>query len=332
MHCELVIPRLFAERVAARLPGVEMLLARARCTSQESRSFENWLREAFGLGETGLAAGAITELGAGGDPGSQCWARADPVHLRVMRDRLILVPGAALDLTAEDAQSLCAAVNAHFGERLGLRMVEPERWTARLAEDMSIEAQSPLEIAGRDVDLGRPGGADAARSHKVMNEAQMVLHSHPVNEAREAQGLASVNSIWLWGAGRQPKLEGLPWHSVTARDPLVLGLARGAGVRHRPLPASAGAWLERAPEEGRHLIALDMLRAPHALGLTGEYQDTMAALERDWFAPLLQALRDGRVGMVTIHVPDAGECASYETIRGDLRRFWRRPKALEHYS
>jgi hypothetical protein len=35
---------------------------------------------------------------------------------------------------------------------------------------------------------------------------------------------------------------------------------------------------------------------------------------------------------VSIHVPDAAECASYETIRGDLRRFWRRPKPLESYA
>lgn len=328
MHCELVVPRLFAERVAARLPGVEMLLARARCTSQESCSFEGWLQDAFGLGETPLPAGACTELGAGGEPGTACWARADPVHLRVMRDRLILVPGAALNLTAEETASLCAAVNEHFGERLGLRMAEPERWTARLAEEMAIEAPSPLEIAGRDVDLGRPAGADAARSHKLMNEAQMVLHSHPVNEARETQGLASVNSIWLWGAGRQPKIEGAPWQSVSARDPLVLGLARAAGARHRPLPASAGAWLERAPEEGRHLLALDMLRAPHALGLTGEYQDTLAALERDWFAPLLSALRAKRIGMVSVHAPDGERSLSVETVGGDLRRIWRRPRAI----
>ena len=47
---------------------------------------------------------------------------------------------------------------------------------------------------------------------------------------------------------------------------------------------------------------------------------------------LLDALRAGRVGMVSIHVPDAAECLAYETIRGDLRRFWRRPKRLEHYA
>ena len=39
----------------------------------------------------------------------------------------------------------------------------------------------------------------------------------------------------------------------------------------------------------------------------------------------------GRVGMVTVHVPDSLG-ASFETVRGDLRRFWRRPKALEKYA
>jgi len=41
-------------------------------------------------------------------------------------------------------------------------------------------------------------------------------------------------------------------------------------------------------------------------------------------------LREGRVGMVSLHVPEAG--ASFETIRGDLRRFWRRTRALESYA
>ncbi|HYR33076.1 MAG TPA: hypothetical protein VEQ87_02175, partial [Burkholderiales bacterium] len=135
-----------------------------------------------------------------------------------------------------------------------------------------------------------------------------------------------------WGAGRAPRVASKSWHSVTADEPLALGLARAAAMRYHALPPSAAAWLERAPEDGRHLVVLDALRAPLALSETGEYQDAIARLEQDWFAPLLSALRGGRIGMVTIHVPDAAECLAYETIRADLRRFWRRPKRLEHYA
>ena len=53
-------------------------------------------------------------------------------------------------------------------------------------------------------------------------------------------------------------------------------------------------------------------------------------MEELWFAPLLAALRAGRIGMLTVRVPDAG--ASFETVRGDLRRFWRRPRPLANYA
>ena len=43
---------------------------------------------------------------------------------------------------------------------------------------------------------------------------------------------------------------------------------------------------------------LDALRVPLALEQTGAYQEALARLERDWFATLLEALREGRIGMV----------------------------------
>jgi hypothetical protein len=331
MHCELLIPGLFATPPATRLPALELLLARARCTGGASQHVETWLRDAFGLGEQALPAGALTLLATGADAGSECWSRADPVDLRLMRDRVILVPGAALHVKGEEAQALCNSLNQHFAGRMEVRVVDAQRWVARFPQDVEIQAECPLELAGRDVALGRPAGAGASFSHQIMNEAQMVLHSHEVNAAREARGEPAVNSVWLWGAGRSPKIESDRWHSVNADDPLALGLARAAGMRHRPLPPSAQGFLDRMPEEGRHLIVLDQLRIPLALGASGEYQDAIAALERDWCAPMLQALRDARVGMLTVHVPDAAECATYEAVRGDLRRFWRRPKPLEVY-
>jgi hypothetical protein len=326
MHCELVVPGLFAAPAAERLPAVELLLARGRCTGGDSETYETWLRDAFEL-DVPLPAGALTLLAGGGDPGADWWIRADPVHLRLMRDRLVFVPSAALRIQRSEADALCEALSHHFGADLELQVVDAERWVVRTAGGLAASAQPPLQLAGRDVTLAMPPTASA-----LLNEAQMVLHAHPVNEAREARGEPPVNSLWFWGEGRVPRAVSKRWRSVTADDPLALGLARAAKLPYRSLPASAAAWLERAPEDGRHLVALDALRVPLALVETGEYHDAVARLERDWFAPLLAALRGGRIGMVTIHVPDAAECMAYETIRGDLRRFWRRPKALESYT
>ena len=308
MHCELVVPGLFAASPAVRLPGLELLLARARRHPAPVQGLERWWLEGFELGEGPFPAGPLTLLGGGGDPGAASWGRADPVHLRVMRDRLAVVPGEAFELAREEADALCAALNAHF-PGLDFTASEPRHWCARLEASM----------AGSALDSGAPLDPPKAAA-PLINEAQMVLHAHPVNEAREARGEPTVNSLWLWGAGRLPARAHCAWQSVAADDPAVLGAARLAGARHCALPRSARDWLERLPEKGRHLAALDALRKP------------LEALEGDWFAPLLGALRAGRIGMLTLHVPDAAEAVSFETIRGDLRRFWRLAKPIERYA
>lgn len=332
MHCELIVPGLFAAAAHTRVPALELLLARGRGSASESHALEGWLQEAFGLEGTPLAAGALTLLAGNGDPGEACWARADPVHLRLLRDRLIVVPSAAFPLAREEADALVQGLNRHFAGALAITAVEPDRWCTRLEQDLAFEAAAPIEEAGRDVDLTlRIGGEAGKRWGKLLNEVQMLLHSHPVNQAREARGEAAVNSLWLWGAGRAPKEPKARWQSVTAADPIALGLARLCGARQRPLPRSADAWLEHSGADGRHLIVLDMLRAPLALSQSAEYEECINALEKRWFAPLLAALRAGQVGMVTLQVPDCLG-ASFETIRGDLRKFWRRRKALESYA
>jgi hypothetical protein len=324
MHCEFVIPGLFSSRCEDRLPALELLLARARQRDAASHTLEGWLAAAFGLGEEALAAGALTLGAAGGDTGEGSWVRADPVHLRLMRDRLILVPPEALAIAPEEAGAICEALNRHFGGALELRVVDPRRWCARAAQDLGPQNTPALEAAGREVALARDSGP-------LLTEMQMLLHAHPVNAAREARGEPPINSLWLWGGGQVPKPSSR-WDTVLADEPLARGLARLARAGSRPLPSSADAWLEGAPQDGRCLVVLDALRAPAALGETASYDENLKALEAAWFVPLLAALRSGRAGMVTLHVPDGGQPASFEAVRGDLRRIWRRPRALERYA
>ena len=144
MHCELVVPGLFAAAAAARAPALELLLARGRGRGGESQRLEGWLREAFGVDEQPLAAGALTAA----DAGEAFWARADPVHLRLMRDRLMLVPAAAFSISAAEAAALCEALNRHF-PALAFAPVEPSRWCVRLAEPERLvqPALEPLRLA-----------------------------------------------------------------------------------------------------------------------------------------------------------------------------------------
>jgi hypothetical protein len=321
MHVELVLPALHAGQAGARAPALELLLARGRTTEGEKNTLEGWLAGAFGL-DAPLPAGALTMLAGGGDPGAATWLRADPVHLQLQRDSLALAPGDILPLSTEEAAALAARINRHFAGEFELHVAQPRRWCLRAAGGASIVAAPPLELAGKDVNANLPTGADAARWHAILNEVQMLLHEDPLNESREIP----VNSLWFWGAGALPGKVAARWQSATAEDPVVLGLARLSGTRHVTPPPSANEWLERMPEDGRHLILLDGLRAARALGDLQAHAARLQAIETGWCAPLLAGLRSGRVGMVSVLVPDAGRAT--ETTRGDLRRFWRRAKAV----
>jgi len=327
MHCELIVPGLLSAALPAtsdaRYPALELILARGRREAADTCLLEQWLHDAFDQPDGALPAGALTLAAHGGKPGEGWWARADPVHLRLLRDRVIVVPGEALDISFEEANALASALNQYFGDASSFQPLETRRWVVRLKTETAFLESPALEAAGRDV-------ATARGDEALLTEIQMLLHAHPVNEAREARGEPAVNSLWIWGAGRMPREAHGPWRSVAAADPTALGLAQLAGVRREALPPSAAAWLERLPEDGRHLAVLDALRAPLALGQQAEYEEAIEALEQNWFAPLLGRLRAGEIGMLTLRVPDAG--AGFEAVRGDLRRFWRRPRSIGHYA
>jgi len=324
VHCELIVPGLLLPAASeARYPALELLLARARRESPESQTLEQWLQDAFDQPDGPLAAGALALASIGQDAGDAWWVRADPVHLRVLRDRVVVAPGEALQVSPAEADELADALNRHFSGTAKFHTLDARRWVAHLDTEKGFLDSPALVAAGRDV-------ATARGSEAMLTEIQMLLHSHPVNEAREARGEPAVNSLWLWGGGRMPGAAHGPWRSVAAADPSALGLARVAGMRRLELPASADAWLERLPEDGRHLVVLDALRAAAVLEQQAEHEAGVAALERGWFAPLLAALRAGRIGMVTVRVPAPG--ASFEVVRGDLRRFWRRPRAIAHFA
>jgi hypothetical protein len=99
----------------------------------------------------------------------------------------------------------------------------------------------------------------------MTNEAQMLLHAHPVNEARDRRGELTINSIWLWGGGVSPEIFAGDFRAVWSTDPLANGLAQGAGLDAAQAPDTALQWLESMAQQGRddhHLIVLDQLALP----------------------------------------------------------------------
>ena len=329
MHCELYIPDFFPLEGLPRansLAAAETLIARGRRTRRALVSREAWLFGRFGVPrQRDWPVAPYTLLADGGVPGPHYWMRADPVHLQVGRDSLDLADSAAFEVSRAESQALVDALNRHFGQTMLFQPLRPARWYLRLEKAPDVQTTPAAAARGVAIDEKLPSGPDAMRFHALMNEAQMLLHEHPVNAEREARGVPALNSIWFWGGGVIAAAKARPFSAVIAGDPLARGLALAAGIPAHALPKDADSVLAALEDEGRALVVLD---APREAQLGGG----RTALERDWFGPLLAALKSGRIGMLTLHLCGAGSLLEVETVRSDLRYFWRLRKPLSAYA
>src|SRR5262245_5148696 len=335
MKIHLLVPELFWPTGAGvepyrglALPALETVLARGARRRTAGASLERWLAVAHGLSPE-LPLAPYSLRGDGVEPGDDWWLRADPVHLKVHGDRLVLADASRLGLTADEARQYVATLNAHFASE-GMTFVAPapQRWYARVAAEPRLGTLPTTEVAGRSVASFLPGGGDGARWRKVVNEMQMLLHDHPCNGAREASGQLPVNSVWLWGAGREARLAAL-YAGAWADHPLVAGLAAAGGFTARPLPPS-GTLLDTRGG-GTQLVVLASLPAT-AYGDLPRWREALAVLEQNWFVPLLDVLRKSAMESLTLHClgPDFSYASDLQP--RDRWRFWRARRPLGTYA
>jgi hypothetical protein len=313
----------------SRPAALDCLLSHSRVHADSDDSLDATLGRLFGLAvaaDREIPAAALTWLADTGQP-SGCWLmRADPVHLRADQSCLRLFDSHSFTITREEADALVAAFNAYFRDAdWELVAPQPQRWYLSMSQPPVLQTRSLDRVAGQDIDPCLPRGADAARWHALLNEIQMLFHTHPVNSAREQRGVPPINSIWPWGGGHLPGQLQPRVARLLADHPLASGLARHAAIPLAGLPATVGELLA-VPGEGRTLLVDDRLEWLMHYGDIEDWLDGLQALEADWFVPLLAALREGALAALEIH-PCNGR--GFHVTRGGLRHFWKRVRAFE---
>ena len=127
-------------------------------------------------------------------------------HLQVGADHILLLPPEDLGVDADTSGVLMSAMAPYFledGITLQPHGAVPGTWLATGEPFRNLRTVSTDQLAGRRVTramLESTGGA-AAVLRRLQNEMQMLLYTHPANEARQQQGLLPINSFWVTGAG-----------------------------------------------------------------------------------------------------------------------------------
>lgn len=325
---DLFLPKDFAAEVCAelRLPALEKLLGRGRSEILEPVPLENLLCEMFGM--SCQADAPIAPVSAAFDGlGAGCWLRADPVHLRLQRDQMLLL--ANMEISADEAGQMCASLNIHFaGQGMEFFAPHPQRWYVRLGTLPGIHTRPLSQVIGGDVRGALPTGEEAARWHQVFNEIQMLLFAHPLNESRDARGALPINSVWLWGGGSVTGLLQKSYDKVSSDEVLVEMFAAAAGV---PFAAWSEQWRD-AENNGKQLLVWTGLRSALQSGDLAAWRTALQDFESGYARPLWQALRSGKIARLQIDILGGDSIRRVLLTRGDTRTFWRRARRLAEYS
>ena len=305
----LLLPPLAALHDAGRAPALELLLARGDVVPAREPGLFPALAGLVEAHPWPPAVAALTRAIDAPTDANGSWLRADPCHLQPDHAGVRLFGIGTLGLTGAEATELSRALRPLFGDDgFELSLPHPDRWYLRLPTGTKLPPFAhPADALGADLREHLPEGELGRRWRKLLGEAQVLMHNHPVNAARTARGVAPANSVWFWGGGPRPDWVRTSFAEIASDDPLLHGMAAVAGTTARLLDPKAAA-----PGQGTRVV-----------DLRGERE--LAAIERDWAAPALARLRARTIATLELRSVDGtGRVAT----RGGLRRFWRRARPL----
>jgi hypothetical protein len=260
------------------------------------------LRECFEFVGTTLPVAALTRSLEITDAGSALWVRADPSYVTADGVTARMLACGTVDLSADESEQLARSLRPLFGDAgFPLETASAARWYLRCPVDARLPRfATPAQALGDDLMRQLPQGENERQWRHLLNEAQVILHNHPVNQLRLSRGHLPGNSVWFWGAGKLPDWVRAAFDHVRSSDDVVIALARRASI---PLLASPALEL---PPSGNVLVDLADVDQAQALA--------------DAIAPLATALK--RSGSVLQLLTEDGRRVCVR--RSHLWRFWRR--------
>ncbi|GAB4510797.1 MAG: hypothetical protein Tsb0026_13140 [Sulfuricaulis sp.] len=334
-HLTLYIPGLFSPQENGHaqngsLRALETLLSRAEVIDRGfPRGYEEGLFALFDLVKqenVDLPVAAVTRMFDMGVIDNDWWLRADPVHLSLDRDRLILADAQKLEVTPEESGRLVAEIMEVFtADGWLLKAPHPERWYLKPMRAPKLTTSSLSQVVGHDIHGFLPRGPDDKAWHTILNEIQILLHTAAVNVEREKTGKLPINSLWFWGSGRLPRITPVTWTQVWSNEPVGLSLAKLSGTPGADLPDDYAGWRKQAEKTGEHLVVLDEAHDAALYNDAPRWQEILHKLDTNWMEPLLRDLKSGAMDRATL-ITDAG--VNFTLTSRQARRWWRWRRSL----
>lgn len=323
----LIVPDLvFKDEPTTRPSVLAQFAGRGTLTAVEieghaARAFALWelaVLRSCGLQPDAVAlpSAALSRLGQTATLDSHTWAHLEPVHLVAgLNDLAAMQLRGSSRATNEECEALTATLNEHLRfENYELQANNQNGWLLRSTRELDATTTAPEHAFSQPLKHSLPTGPQGAELRRLMTEIQMLLHEHPVNAARARGGLPAINAVWLWGLGvlpgRAQAATSLP--SAYGHRNFLKGLylIHGQSVRAQQFTVSS------------------LLEHPQSHALAVLEERDADALNSQWLEPLARELRRGAIRRLHIWV----DRWHLSVTRGELLRFWRKPRAPAQWS
>lgn len=221
-------------------------------------------------------------------------AYASPINQQMGMNSVTIQHGAALAITAAEAQTLCDGLNQLYGADAHFHPIRPDLWQIQFLQNIDWQVENIFNLN----QLLDPNEA-AADWLQLATETQMYLHAHPINQDRKS---CPINGLWIWNA---------PSHAP-AFQPAAKIASDSAWISHSSqdcaaMPTDFQTWQRDCVEQNIDLSATKIFSETfvHAADAYS-YAEQWANWERNFFAPIAAALQSGSLKQVKI-VCEQGE-------------------------
>ena len=201
------------------------------------------------------------------------------------------------DLTNKETTECIEALNKHFKQD-GLEFIVGTnyQWYLRLNSELTITTVPLSEVIRKNAAHFQPI-SDNLNWKVIQNEAQMILHLLPLNQKREAKGLASLNSLWFYGAGK-PETTSHQFNTILG-DKNSKPIAIAANCKHHSLPQNTSDLLSTKLDykAENSLIVLNQLTDSAIFDDIEEYQIQLKQLD-NYLEPIIQAWKNNKIELI----------------------------------
>jgi len=305
-------------------------LSKSRCLSSPGNSNDVLASISQLNFKTDFPSAALTLMANGLHDPAMFYMHADPVHLRADMDHAVLTSSADLNISDSESVALCGMLNQHFyQDGLTFLALNKDQWFVLSKEKISLSTTPLIDATGRNINFILPEGKDAVRWKQILTEAQMLMHSHELNDSRESSGLMSINSLWFHGSGELTDPVNDNLINLCSNHDMLKGLAGFIKCDYLKVPDSVNDYAD-------HLLSckhgsvnvLHLAELEHLVNYTDvrPWLNQLIEILDCWIYPLLKFSNKNNIKVILYPCNEK----KYQFSKHDALKFWRRDQLEKH--